>query len=64
VEDETQAEVAKALDTSWPTVSRLLADARATGIVRIRVLLPVPTGIRALADEPAKAPSRLCEQAT
>ncbi len=33
----TQAEIATALGTSRPTVSRLLADARAAGIVRIEI---------------------------
>lgn len=37
VEDATQAEIANVLDTSRPTVSRLLAEARATGVVRIEV---------------------------
>ena len=37
LEDATQAEVAAALGTSRPTVSRLLAEARATGIVHIEV---------------------------
>jgi len=37
LEDATQAEVAAALATSRPTVSRLLAEARATGIVHIEV---------------------------
>lgn len=45
LEDATQAEVATALGTSRPTVSRLLAEARATGIVHIEVREPagVPT---------------------
>jgi DNA-binding transcriptional regulator LsrR (DeoR family) len=37
LEDATQAEVAAALGTSRPTVSRLLAEARATGIVHIEI---------------------------
>jgi DNA-binding transcriptional regulator LsrR (DeoR family) len=37
LENATQAEVAAALATSRPTVSRLLAEARATGIVHIEV---------------------------
>ncbi len=37
VEDATQAEVAVALGTSRPTVSRLLAEARASGIVSVEV---------------------------
>lgn len=40
LEDATQAEVADALRTSRPTVSRLLAEARATGIVHIEVREP------------------------
>jgi DNA-binding transcriptional regulator LsrR (DeoR family) len=45
LEDATQVEVAKALGTSRPTVSRLLAEARTTGIVHIEVREPagVPT---------------------
>jgi DNA-binding transcriptional regulator LsrR (DeoR family) len=37
VEDATQAEVAANLGTSRPTVSRLLAEARATALVHIEV---------------------------
>lgn len=40
LEDATQAEVATRLNTSRPTVSRLLAEARSTGIVRIEVRDP------------------------
>lgn len=40
VEDATQAEVAAILGTSRPTVSRLLAEARAAGIVHIEVREP------------------------
>lgn len=40
LEDATQAEVADILGTSRPTVSRLLAEARATGIVHIEVREP------------------------
>jgi len=40
LEDATQAEVAAVLGTSRPTVSRLLAEARATGIVHIEVREP------------------------
>lgn len=40
LDDATQAEVATALGTSRPTVSRLLAEARATGIVHIEVREP------------------------
>ena len=42
LQNATQAEVAQALGTSRPTVSRLLAEARATGIVRIDVREPTP----------------------
>ena len=37
LEHATQAEIATTLGTSRPTVSRLLADARAAGIVRIEI---------------------------
>ncbi len=40
LEDATQAQVAKVLGTSRPTVSRVLAEARARGIVQIRVQDP------------------------
>ena len=43
LEEATQAEVAAALGTSRPTVSRLLAEARATGIVHIEVRAPSPS---------------------
>lgn len=39
-EDATQAEIAKALGLSRPTVSRMLAEARARGIVHIEVRRP------------------------
>ncbi|MBM6401804.1 sugar-binding transcriptional regulator [Phycicoccus sonneratiae] len=42
LEDANQAEVAEALGTSRPTVSRLLAEARAQGIVHIEVREPQP----------------------
>ena len=38
VKDETQADVARSLGISRATVSRLLAEARRLGIVRIEVL--------------------------
>lgn len=38
--DATQAEIAESLDVSRPTVSRLLAEARRLGIVRIEVVDP------------------------
>jgi DNA-binding transcriptional regulator LsrR (DeoR family) len=46
LENATQAEVASALGTSRPRVSRLLAEARSTGIVHIEVREPsaVPVG--------------------
>ncbi|NUR08344.1 MAG: RNA polymerase subunit sigma-70 [Nocardioidaceae bacterium] len=40
LEDATQAEVARRLDTSRATVSRLLSEARRLGIVRIQVVDP------------------------
>jgi len=40
LEDATQAEIATILGTSRPTVSRLLAEARASGIVHIEVRDP------------------------
>jgi DNA-binding transcriptional regulator LsrR (DeoR family) len=55
LEDATQAQVAEALGTSRPTVSRLLAEARATGIVRIEVREPDPVDTRPLADQLAHA---------
>lgn len=55
LEDATQAEVAEALGTSRPTVSRLLADARAVGIVRIEVREPEAMDTRELADQLARA---------
>lgn len=53
-EDATQAEIAEALGTSRPTVSRLLAEARAVGIVRIEVREPDTTGTTELADDLAR----------
>jgi DNA-binding transcriptional regulator LsrR (DeoR family) len=55
LEDATQAEVAEALGTSRPTVSRLLAEARAVGIVRIEVREPRPHDDRVLAERLAEA---------
>jgi DNA-binding transcriptional regulator LsrR (DeoR family) len=55
LEDATQAEIAHALGTSRPTVSRLLAEARATGIVRIEVREPEAIDTRVLADQLAAA---------
>lgn len=42
LEDATQAEIAVLLKTSRPTVSRLLAEARTSGIVHIEVRDPAP----------------------
>lgn len=50
-EDATQAEIAEALGTSRPTVSRLLAEAREAGIVHIEIRKPSATGLSALARE-------------
>jgi len=55
LEDATQAEVAEALGTSRPTVSRLLAEARAVGIVHIEVREPEAMDTRDLADQLARA---------
>lgn len=49
-DDRTQAEVARVLKTSRPTVSRLLQQARDEGIVQIRIADPSATS-GALADE-------------
>lgn len=40
LEDATQAEIAQRIGTSRPTVSRLLAEARETGIVQVRIRNP------------------------
>ncbi|MCW2811872.1 MAG: polymerase sigma 70 [Friedmanniella sp.] len=50
-EDATQVEVARKLNTSRATVSRLLAQARARGIVRIEVVEPDHTDHEVLAAE-------------
>lgn len=55
LEDANQAEVAEALGTSRPTVSRLLAEARAQGIVHIEVREPQP-------DRTAELGQRLTER--
>lgn len=55
LEDATQAEVAMALGTSRPTVSRLLSDARATGIVHIEVRDPDAIDTADLAERLARA---------
>jgi DNA-binding transcriptional regulator LsrR (DeoR family) len=51
LEDATQAQVAHALGTSRPTVSRLLAEARSTGIVHIEVREPTSVSTVELAAE-------------
>lgn len=55
LEDANQVEVAQSLDVSRPTVSRLLAEARRIGIVRIEVIKPLGTGSKPLAENLAKA---------
>ena len=55
LEDRTQAEIADQLGTSRPTVSRLLAEARRLGVVRIEVIAPSGDDDDALADELAPA---------
>lgn len=54
-EDATQAEVAAQLGTSRATVSRLLAEAKRRGIVRIEVVPPSEIGTGDLADRLARA---------
>ena len=49
LEDATQAEIAVLLGTSRPTVSRLLAEARASGIVHIEVRDPAQVSSSELA---------------
>jgi len=55
LEDATQAEIAVILDTSRPTVSRLLAQARANGIVHIEVRDPVQESTTELAHALTRA---------
>jgi DNA-binding transcriptional regulator LsrR (DeoR family) len=55
VKDENQADVARALGVSRATVSRLLAEARRLGIVRIEVLDQVEAPPESLAPELAEA---------
>lgn len=50
-EDVTQAEIAERLNVSRPTVSRLIAQARRRGLVRIEVVRPAESADAALADE-------------
>ncbi|MCK0174300.1 MULTISPECIES: sugar-binding transcriptional regulator [Mycobacteriaceae] len=54
-EDATQAEVATQLGTSRATVSRLLAEAKRRGIVRIEVVPPAEVTSGDLADRVARA---------
>jgi DNA-binding transcriptional regulator LsrR (DeoR family) len=54
-EDATQAEVASQLGTSRATVSRLLAEAKRQGIVRIEVVPPAEAAASDLADQLARA---------
>lgn len=51
LQDATQAEIAELLGTSRPTVSRLLAEARATGIVHVEVREPKEPDIADLAQQ-------------
>jgi DNA-binding transcriptional regulator LsrR (DeoR family) len=55
LEEATQAEIAARLSVSRPTVSRLLAEARRDGIVRIEIVPPL--------DEEAEALARRVEAA-
>ncbi|OFJ55406.1 sugar-binding transcriptional regulator [Mycolicibacterium grossiae] len=54
-DDATQAEVAEKLGTSRATVSRLLAEAKRQGIVRIEVVPPAEARPGDLADQLARA---------
>jgi DNA-binding transcriptional regulator LsrR (DeoR family) len=55
VEDANQVKIAKSLDVSRPTVSRLLAEARRIGMVRIEVVNPAETASKSLGIELAAA---------
>lgn len=55
MQENTQAEVADRLGISRPAVSRLLAEARRRGIVRIEVIEPRETADSTLADRTAQA---------
>lgn len=55
LEDAKQVQIAETLDVSRPTVSRLLAEARRIGMVRIEVLNPSRTATDSLAGELAAA---------
>jgi len=50
LEDATQVEIASRLDVSRPTVSRLIAEARRAGLVRIEVVDPFQDETVALAE--------------
>lgn len=54
-EDATQADVAAQLGTSRATVSRLLAEAKRRGIVRIEVVPPAQVAVGDLSDRLARA---------
>src|SRR5215813_5133172 len=54
-EDATQADVAAQLGTSRATVSRLLAEAKRRGIVRIEVVPPAEVATGDLADRLTRA---------
>ena len=54
-EDATQADVAAQLGTSRATVSRLLAEAKRRGIVRIEVVPPTEVATGDLADRLTRA---------
>lgn len=54
-EDATQADVAGQLGTSRATVSRLLAEAKRRGIVRIEVVPPAEVAVGDLSDRLARA---------
>lgn len=55
LEDANQVQIAEAMKVSRPTVSRLLAEARRIGIVRIEVVNPAQAGSGTLAAELAAA---------
>ncbi len=54
LEDAKQADVARRMGISRPTVSRLLSEARREGIVRIEVVAPVDADLGALGHEAAR----------
>jgi DNA-binding transcriptional regulator LsrR (DeoR family) len=54
-EDATQAEIASRLGLSRPTVSRMLAEARSRGLVRIEVRRPQRLDTDAIADQVRQA---------